>query len=68
VQTVAQKSKALESLKADIFIGDTETDHEAALLANVEFVAVASGQRCRKYLAAKGCSRVVESMLSTNIV
>lgn len=68
LQAVAQKSKALVDLKADIFIGDTETDHESASLALTEFIAVSCGQRNRAFLAKKGCSCIVDSIASEKLI
>jgi phosphoglycolate phosphatase-like HAD superfamily hydrolase len=67
LHAVAQKSKALLSLNADIFVGDTETDYESAMLAKVEFIAVSSGQRSREYLLAKGCPNIADTFASINL-
>ncbi len=50
----AAKSDVLRELGAPPFIGDSESDGDAAARAEVRFVAVASGQRSRGYLARRG--------------
>jgi phosphoglycolate phosphatase-like HAD superfamily hydrolase len=62
-QRSAAQSKALLLLetKPDVFIGDSESDYEAARVAGVRFVAVATGQRSRKYLLSKGVAEVSAS-------
>ncbi len=48
------KAAVLRELGAPPFIGDSESDADAAARAEVCFVAVASGQRSRGYLARRG--------------
>jgi phosphoglycolate phosphatase-like HAD superfamily hydrolase len=68
LQAVAQKSKVLVDIKADIFIGDTEADYESASLARTEFIAVSCGQRNRDFLATRGCSCIVDSIASGELI
>ena len=48
------KGRALREHGARAFVGDTESDAEAARLAGVAFAAVCTGQRSRAYLEALG--------------
>lgn len=47
------KANALKAARPSIYIGDTESDCQAAALAGVEFAAVTSGQRSANYLSKK---------------
>jgi phosphoglycolate phosphatase-like HAD superfamily hydrolase len=49
-----EKAEQLRSLRCRGFVGDTESDAEAAELAGVPFAAVATGQRSPRFLAALG--------------
>ena len=42
---VIEKSNILKILDCEIFIGDSESDYEAAIIAGVDFIGVLSGQR-----------------------
>lgn len=50
----AQKAAALSRIRPILFVGDTESDGEAARMAGVPFVAVASGQRSARFLRERG--------------
>lgn len=67
-QAIQQKSKALKELKADIFIGDTESDYKSAVNTKTYFIAVSSGQRTSQYLSARGCQHVAESIASISCI
>jgi phosphoglycolate phosphatase-like HAD superfamily hydrolase len=51
---VAGKTEVLRALAPAAFVGDTETDAAAAAASGTPFHAVASGQRSRAFLAARG--------------
>ncbi len=51
---VVAKAAVLERLAPAGFIGDSDSDGEAAARAGIPFVAVATGQRSRSYLAQRG--------------
>lgn len=51
---VTAKAKALARLAPAGFIGDTDTDGDAAARAGIPFAAVATGQRSPTYLAQRG--------------
>jgi phosphoglycolate phosphatase len=48
------KTGELRAMRASAFIGDTESDAEAANLAGVGFAAVTTGQRSREFLEDRG--------------
>ena len=48
-ETPALKAKYLSEIKADVFVGDTESDYKAALIAECEFKAISSGFRDEIY-------------------
>jgi phosphoglycolate phosphatase-like HAD superfamily hydrolase len=50
----AGKAGILSERRPAVFIGDTESDGEAARRAGVRFRAVATGQRSRAYLQSRG--------------
>lgn len=50
----AAKAAVLRELGHPPFVGDSESDAEAARLAGVRFIAVATGQRSRGYLSRHG--------------
>ena len=52
--SVAEKAEILERSSVRLFVGDSETDYEAAKLAGVHFEAVATGQRSKAFLARWG--------------
>jgi phosphoglycolate phosphatase-like HAD superfamily hydrolase len=56
-----EKADALASSEAGWYVGDSETDHQAALSADVPFTAVSTGQRDAAFLEALGC-RVVGTL------
>ena len=51
---VQEKAAAIKREKAEIFVGDTESDYMAAKLAGVRFAAVDTGQRSRAFLFGSG--------------
>lgn len=53
-----QKAAALASRHCSVYVGDTESDHEAARRAGVRFAAVASGMRSETFLRARGVETV----------
>jgi phosphoglycolate phosphatase-like HAD superfamily hydrolase len=50
----AEKAARLERLDCRAYVGDTESDGEAAARAGVEFAAVATGQRSASFLRERG--------------
>jgi phosphoglycolate phosphatase-like HAD superfamily hydrolase len=52
------KSRILRELKPNAFIGDTESDFAASVLASVPFLGVASGQRSCSFLRRSGVNLV----------
>lgn len=48
-ETPALKAKYLSEIGADVFVGDTESDYKAALIAKCEFKAMVWGFRSKKY-------------------
>jgi hypothetical protein len=58
----SEKARAMNELGAQIYIGDTESDHQAAVMAGVTFVAVGSGQRTKQVLTNNGCLTVLDSI------
>ena len=52
-ETPALKAKYLSEIEADIFVGDTESDYKAALIAQCEFKAMSSGFRDERYWKKK---------------
>jgi phosphoglycolate phosphatase-like HAD superfamily hydrolase len=48
------KARELRRLQALVFVGDTESDGEAARRADVPFAAVSTGQRSPGFLSARG--------------
>lgn len=59
---VQAKASVLLETKPDVFIGDSESDCEAAQAAGIRFVAVATGQRSRDYLLRRGVAKVSGSL------
>jgi phosphoglycolate phosphatase-like HAD superfamily hydrolase len=53
---IDQKSAFLDLWSPDLFIGDTESDGEAAKRAGVSFFSVGCGQRDPEYLKQQGYS------------
>ena len=47
------KEQVLGRLRPSLFVGDTESDFEAALLSDIPFRAVSSGMRSREFLLTK---------------
>lgn len=52
-ETPAFKAKYLSEIKADVFVGDTESDYKAALIAQCEFKAMSRGFRDERYWKEK---------------
>lgn len=48
-ETSAMKAECLSELDADVFIGDTESDAKAALIAKCMFMAISLGFRSEKF-------------------
>lgn len=55
---IQEKSQKLLSWKPDLYVGDSETDAEAAELSDTRFASVSSGQRSEQYLTAHGINKV----------
>jgi phosphoglycolate phosphatase-like HAD superfamily hydrolase len=60
----AGKTPLLRSHAATVMIGDTESDAAAAAAAGIRFLAVSSGQRSARYLAACGAAEVHDDLTS----
>lgn len=58
-ESIEQKRKVLEQIKPSFFIGDTENDFYSATKAGIEFIAVSSGQRSKKFLTMKGIDFII---------
>jgi phosphoglycolate phosphatase-like HAD superfamily hydrolase len=52
------KAQALASRHCDFYVGDAESDHEAATRAGVPFAGVASGMRSEEFLHSLGVAWV----------
>lgn len=61
-----RKAEWLRTLRADCFVGDSETDLAAAVRADVRFVAVARGQRTARYLNLIGAKEIAETAQQLN--
>ncbi|MHB1605924.1 MAG: HAD family hydrolase [Leptospirales bacterium] len=48
--SILEKGEILKELTPDLFVGDTETDAQAARMANIHFCAVTTGQRNADFL------------------
>jgi len=59
---VEEKAGMLSALGAAGFIGDSESDYQAALRAGVPFVAVSTGQRSARFLARAGVPLIAHSL------
>lgn len=53
-----EKSYLLRKHCVDLFIGDTESDFEAAQLSKTSFIGVSTGQRGKSYLTQKGVKNI----------
>lgn len=61
---VNEKERVLNEVHPIYFIGDSETDFNASVLANVEFLGVSTGQRSKEYLANLGVGNIADSLSS----
>lgn len=61
-EAAAAKSRILQNHPISLFIGDTESDFDAAQRAHVAFRAVATGQRTVQFLRACGVSNIYTSL------
>jgi phosphoglycolate phosphatase-like HAD superfamily hydrolase len=52
----------LNEVSPIFFIGDSETDFNASVLANVEFLGVSTGQRSKEYLVSIGVNEIADSL------
>jgi phosphoglycolate phosphatase-like HAD superfamily hydrolase len=57
-----QKSTLLRTLGTRYFVGDTESDFQAAHLAGVTFYGVSTGQRSAPFLHAQGVEQVFATL------
>lgn len=57
-----QKAARLKAMAAQIFIGDTESDFQAAGMAEVVFYAVSTGQRSQPYLQTQGITNIFSTL------
>lgn len=56
------KAKILGKLAVKGFVGDSESDLNAAQNANVPFYGVSTGQRCKSFLISRGGQRVYSGL------
>jgi len=56
------KATVLRESRASVFFGDTESDYEASVSADVPFFAVTTGQRSAGFLVAANVSHVCETL------
>lgn len=61
-ETPLLKSRKLQEYGVDSFIGDTESDYKAALIAGCDFKAVAYGFRSKKFLS-EFCNSIYDIIL-----
>jgi phosphoglycolate phosphatase-like HAD superfamily hydrolase len=61
-EAVRQKHHTLGQMRPSCVIGDSETDFEAAALADVKFCGVTTGQRSERFLRALGAPDVCQSL------
>lgn len=61
-QATKEKETWLRAIKPALFIGDTESDADAAAGSKTAFVALDRGQRSRRFLAEQGISLCVGSL------
>lgn len=54
----AKKASALRQWDCDVFVGDTESDHDAARQAEVPFQAMCSGMRSPEFFASRGIAPI----------
>jgi phosphoglycolate phosphatase-like HAD superfamily hydrolase len=59
---VNEKVRVLNEVSPIFFIGDSETDFNASVLANVEFLGVSTGQRSKEYLVSIGVNEIADSL------
>jgi len=57
-----EKAAILAEWNAELYVGDTESDMDAARKAGSDFVAVSCGQRSSEYLSSKGGQSIVPSL------
>jgi phosphoglycolate phosphatase-like HAD superfamily hydrolase len=62
-QVAQQKAESLRAAGSWALIGDSESDAQAAELAQIEFWGLSCGQRSKDFLLDRGC-RVFSSLLS----
>jgi phosphoglycolate phosphatase-like HAD superfamily hydrolase len=56
------KAEFLFEQHVDIYIGDSESDLKAAQDAEIEFIAVSTGQRSEEFLASCGAIRILRNL------
>lgn len=61
---VNEKGMVLSEVHPIFFIGDSDTDFKASLLAKVEFLGLSTGQRSKEYLANLGVGNIADSLSS----
>ena len=62
-ESSALKARNLSEIEADVFVGDTESDYEAALTAHCEFKALSGGFRSEAYWGKKGLQSVYKNAM-----
>ena len=56
-----EKKELLSSLKPAYFVGDSENDYFSAMNAGINFIAITSGQRSKKFLLANGINQFIDN-------
>lgn len=59
---INNKSLILKGINADLFIGDSEVDLFSAKEADIEFIAVSTGQRSEIFLENKGANKIARDL------
>jgi len=63
-KSIKEKQEILDTLKPFAFIGDSENDFLSAKNSGVRFIAIATGQRSKKFLLDKGVDIVIDKIYS----
>jgi FMN phosphatase YigB (HAD superfamily) len=56
------KAIFLKKINPLVFVGDTETDHQASVRSGIRFVALCRGQRSRKFLERNGVPEIEDDL------
>lgn len=61
-EVVMEKEYYLKTIKPVLYVGDTESDHSAAVHSNTRFVALCRGQRSRAFLEKSGIDHIEDDL------